>query len=86
MNADTWRDEAACAGQPPSLFVEDEWTGRLSRRPNRTAAQEATIRAFCDRCPVVGRCLREAVATGSIGIFGGTTTVERRRRNLRVAS
>lgn len=72
---DTWQRKGACrrVNDPDVFFCSDE--DRPSKQ--RTVAEEVAI-AVCGRCPVSGNCLNWALNLGEIGIWGGTTTRERK--------
>jgi WhiB family transcriptional regulator, redox-sensing transcriptional regulator len=65
-----WQDFAACAGMDTEMFfpVENGNYERLRR-----------AREICERCSVRMDCLIYAVETGSVGIWGGMDTKERRQ-------
>ena len=68
--ATDWRDRAACAGYPNTLFF-----------PAPEASNHALERALaiCSVCPVAGLCLEYALETNQrAGIWGGTTEDERK--------
>lgn len=66
---DSWMDEGACADHP----VPDLWWPT-------DEANSADVRAICDACPVREVCLVSALsAPEGGGIWGGTTTAERKR-------
>lgn len=66
-----WRDRAACARHPkPDIFFP---TGR--------GTEEVQAKNICGRCPVAEQCVREAVRTGSMGIWASTSTRQRQRRH-----
>ena len=70
----TWREQAACLGADPNLFVP---TGQ-----GNTPREGLT---YCVRCPVRNDCLDDALArqpTHDAGVWGGTT--ERIRAALRL--
>jgi WhiB family redox-sensing transcriptional regulator len=72
-----WRDLGACRDEDPELFFPVGTQG-----PARD--QIACAQAVCGRCPVIGECLRWALATGQTeGIWGGLTTEERRALRYR---
>lgn len=90
---------AACRGADPNLFFDRDHEGSytpsqgetLSVLHKRLARDRNTRRAiakeYCDRCPVVERCL-ELGFTATDGIFGGLDKDERRhilRRQRRAA-
>lgn len=85
MDNASWRDLARCRDRGPSMFfvefIKPSW-----RREQKI--EEA--RQFCERCPVRGECLDDALATREqFGIRGGLTEeergkVSRRRRRERV--
>jgi WhiB family redox-sensing transcriptional regulator len=69
-----WHREALCCGEGAAMFVRAPTTdyGRL--------------RAVCGACTVREECLSFALADDSlIGLWGGTTDVERRELRRRVA-
>lgn len=67
----SWRTRAACRGYPSRLW--------FSYDPD----EQARAAAVCDRCPVRGPCLDEAMERGEIhGIWGGLTVKERRRAGM----
>jgi WhiB family redox-sensing transcriptional regulator len=46
------------------------------------ADRVAAAKALCGRCPVQRKCLQIALEAGEVGIWGGTTTEERRAVRL----
>jgi WhiB family redox-sensing transcriptional regulator len=63
-----WSGSALCAQVDPELFSPDQ------------GANGAAAKRLCGRCLVVEPCREEAVATPGIeGVWGGTTTRERRK-------
>lgn len=62
-----WQDDALCAqGDLDAYFP--------GRRPN------AELKRKCkEQCPVTAECLEFALATDAVGIWGGTSTKERRK-------
>lgn len=69
MNPD-WRDDAACRGQDPNIWL-----------PERG---ESVLRAkrICSTCPVADDCLEYALRESiTVGIYGGLS--EKQRRPLR---
>lgn len=78
----TWRDAAACLGQPADLWFPDEaavgstnTSTPISRHWRKDNADTAT--AICDTCPVRAECLTTH-RNESYGIFGGLHYEERR--------
>lgn len=75
-DAEAWRDDAACFGVKPAVFVPDY------SRVNDTVAY-AFPRSVCGSCPVLEECLEYALSRGlnanADGMWGGTTPRERRR-------
>ncbi len=63
---DDWWAQAACRGADPDLFIPERGD----------SADEA--RAICHDCPVWLPCLAEALTTRAVGVWGGTTGIERR--------
>ncbi|MDX1469395.1 MAG: WhiB family transcriptional regulator [Acidimicrobiia bacterium] len=65
-----WKDEAACAGYPNSLFFPSK---------EASARQVEKAKAICSVCPVSEECIEYAMETNQrSGIWGGTTEDERR--------
>jgi len=64
-----WYDQAACRGLPIELFVADVGHGR----------GQATAKQVCAICPAQDQCAALAIDTTWLtGLWGGTTTKERR--------
>ncbi|WP_030741425.1 WhiB family transcriptional regulator [Streptomyces sp. NRRL S-31] len=77
---DNWRDHAACRQEDPDLFFPIGTTG-----PAQVQTEQA--KAVCGRCPVREQCLDWALDTDqSIGVWGGTTELERRALRRRARS
>lgn len=73
-----WTADAACAGHPDP----DLWHPRIGRgtRAAAWAVATAPARDICAGCPVAAECLTHAVGDRRLeGVWGGTTTAERRR-------
>ncbi len=67
MKRPLWQRRAACRGMGHTVFV------------NGRAKRDAAAVRICERCPVRQQCLEHALASpGLVGIWGGTTEVERR--------
>jgi hypothetical protein len=68
-----WRLHAACAGVDPEVFLTD-----------RGASPEPAL-AYCRVCEVQVECLQSALDLGqrAIGVWGGTSALERRRARQR---
>lgn len=67
---DRWRDQAACAGMDPGMFVPANESPRSTK--------EAL--SVCATCPVIDECRAWAIGFDIfplLGVFGGMTTVER---------
>ncbi|MFE0786906.1 WhiB family transcriptional regulator [Streptomyces mutabilis] len=76
---DNWREHAECRTEDPDLFFPIGTTGPA-------ALQTEQAKAVCRRCPVREQCLRWALDTGqSIGVWGGTSEMERRALKRREA-
>jgi len=69
-----WVRHAACHGHDPELWFP------LDERPAGPCREQITrARSICQGCVVRAECLEWAVQTGqAAGIWGGTTTAERR--------
>ncbi|AOR36318.1 transcription factor WhiB [Streptomyces fodineus] len=77
---ENWRDHAACRHEDPDLFFPIGTTG-----PAQVQTQRA--KTVCGHCPVREPCLDWALETGQgIGIWGGTTELERRTLHRRARS
>jgi len=61
----TWQDRAACIGLPWSAFFAPD-------------GAEEVVPPVCHTCPVVGDCLAYAQLAQAEGIWGATTTEQRR--------
>ena len=74
-----WHDHAACAG-----VKHVNWFPQAEKPGGRTAAEKANTaaaKAICATCPVKSDCLEAALREPmTTGIWGGTTTNERRGR------
>lgn len=64
-----WVSQAVCAQVDPSLWFPDK------------GGNNATAKAICRCCPVITECLEYALAQDIApeGIWGGTSSTERRR-------
>ena len=63
-----WMDRAACRGMPTATFFET------------STVKIAEAIKICVICPVRAECLAHALAhSDMVGVFGGTTTDDRRR-------
>jgi WhiB family redox-sensing transcriptional regulator len=67
-----WLVRGACRGEgiDPELFFPTGTSGPA-------LLQLAEAKAVCRRCPVVADCLRWALATRSVGVWGGTSENDR---------
>ncbi len=68
-----WWDDAACANVPDrdDFFSKDPTLVNLVKR------------TYCDNCPVIGSCLKDAMFWETpghrAGVWGGLTALERQR-------
>ncbi|MFI7389569.1 WhiB family transcriptional regulator [Streptomyces tendae] len=77
---DNWREHAACRTEDPDLFFPIGTTGPA-------ALQTEQAKAVCRTCPVQEQCLRWALDAGqTIGVWGGTSELERRALKRREAA
>ncbi|MCW2530177.1 MAG: Transcription factor WhiB [Pseudonocardiales bacterium] len=68
-----WRLRAACRGDHVGRYFNDD----KERGPTKRA-RDASAKAVCGTCPVVGACLDWALTVGeAYGIWGGATPSER---------
>lgn len=74
-----WTADALCADHPdPDLWFAHNKSGA---RHGLTDEQANAI-AICRQCPVRMPCLLEAIETKSEGIWGGTTTYQRKKLRI----
>lgn len=66
----SWQAQAACREVDPELFFSDSHS-----TPDKARVERA--RTVCSPCPVAYECLRYAMATGSDGVWAGTTKDQR---------
>lgn len=64
-----WIGAAACKGMDTSLFFPE--TG--------DSKQAVEAKNVCRGCPVRGECLNYAILNREIGIWGGTSGIDRRK-------
>lgn len=65
-----WREHALCRGMDPDKFHPERWAQQKVR----------DAKAVCAKCPVATDCLEYALKNAEkIGIWGGTSEVERVR-------
>jgi WhiB family transcriptional regulator, redox-sensing transcriptional regulator len=65
-----WMPWGACQGEDPELFFPVTEAGPA-------LMQVFAAKAVCFRCAVRASCLSYALASGQVGIWGGTTREER---------
>lgn len=65
-----WQEEANCIETDPSLWFPE----KLTKHPT---PQIRLAKQICGECTVRAECLRYAISTESVGIWGGTDTNER---------
>ncbi len=76
-----WMSDAACRGLPTEAFFPPPgYRGHLER------SRGAEGLAVCSSCPVAGPCAAYASEEGLEGIYGATTTAERRTIRRRGAA
>jgi len=61
-----WQDQASCKRSNPEEFFP-------------TSAPDPQTKQRCARCPVREQCLAFALENNMVGVWGGTSTKERRR-------
>lgn len=74
-----WRLDAACHGEDPGLFFDDQ--GGRPAEGNQTFPE---ARAVCRSCGVRAECLEHALRHERFGIWGGTSPRERTRLRRRM--
>jgi WhiB family redox-sensing transcriptional regulator len=62
-----WQDKALCKGET-ELFFSEAFPNLIS-----------DAKLFCEKCNVRRICLKFALDNDEVGIWGGTTTMERQR-------
>lgn len=62
---------AKCLGKDPELFFSDDEENYNAELVNRA-------KIICAQCPLITECLAQAIEEELDGIWGGTTTFERR--------
>jgi WhiB family transcriptional regulator, redox-sensing transcriptional regulator len=67
-----WMSRGACRREDPELFFPVELTSSVPLQ------WVSAAKAVCERCPVRRSCVAYALRTGQDGIWGGTTSGERR--------
>ena len=67
-----WMSRGACQQADPGLFFP------VTTETTSAARQVAAAKVVCRLCPVRDNCLSYALETKPEGIWGGTTTGERR--------
>lgn len=76
LEAEYWRDNAACAEDPnDTIFFQDGL-----KRNSRAAAVEAA-KQICEKCPVIRECREYALKNPEkteYGVWGGLSELERR--------
>lgn len=68
-----WMDEGACVGENPKYWMStsEEETNREIQENTQLAIQ------ICRKCPVQSECLSHAMSYLEVGVWGGTTDIER---------
>lgn len=75
---------AACAGMDTEMFMAD--LPDADRRAFNVARRRADVdaaKAVCARCAIRLRCYQWALERGEVGVWGMTTTEERKRERKR---
>lgn len=82
---ESWEESAACQGHPdPEIFFAEEDESPTSPRTKffrlEQQARTEEAKGVCDLCPVQLECLEAALTSETVvfGVWGGTTTEERR--------
>ena len=70
----------ACKDTDLELFFPDDDEPKLSKQKTLVAKK------ICRSCNMTARCLEYAIAANEVGIWGGTTTKERRYLKNRIKS
>lgn len=75
---------APCAETDPDAFYPME-SGDIKGSGTSKYYNESGAKAVCKECPYMMRCLLYAIKNNELGIWGGTTDLERRgiKRSLR---
>ncbi|MEJ0073607.1 MAG: WhiB family transcriptional regulator [Candidatus Saccharibacteria bacterium] len=72
--ADGKPGQFACEGEDPEIFFPV-----LEESRDRPTAESERAKDICRRCGVLQECLEIALVRHEQGIWGGTTTMERKR-------
>lgn len=67
-----WRLRAACRGAPHEFFIPIEGQNEEIYPPTQALQ-------YCNVCPVQSECLTEALAQNEVGVWGGTSTFQRKK-------
>ena len=78
MTNTSWKKQAKCRGVDTAIFMPDD-TNTLAGERKRLAL------TYCNACPVKQECLLYAIDNNiTVGIYGGTTNLDRRRYKNRM--
>jgi len=78
MTYTNWKKKAQCRGVDTAIFMPDD-TDTLAGSRKRLAL------TYCNACPVRQECLDYAIENNiTVGIYGGTTNLDRRRYKKRM--
>lgn len=70
-----WQDDAACGGMNTEMFFSED-----EERPSYARTlHEAAAKAVCAPCVVRNQCLTAALVGDEVGVWGGTSTQQRRK-------
>ena len=70
-SSEDWRNRARCLDRDPEMFFPQERDYSIAYR---------AAKLVCKSCPVVTQCLQFAIDNQCEGIWGGTTSNERRTK------
>ena len=69
MEPSPWSENAKCRGLSSALSDDIFWPG--------SGGKPTKAKEYCNDCPVISLCLREAMEKGLTGFWAGTTDRER---------
>lgn len=73
MQHDDWKRRAACKDASPEIFITP---GDFDDEPSYPPRE---ARVYCDLCPVKPECLQYGIESNAIGVWGGTSSYQRRQ-------
>jgi WhiB family transcriptional regulator, redox-sensing transcriptional regulator len=72
LRIDEWKKRAACKKAPTEIFVLPDEVDEPFYPPREAVA-------YCNVCPVKTECLQYALERNEVGVWGGTSSYQRRQ-------